>query len=64
MNRIREVRESKNMTQKSLALMANVSQPYLHDLETGARGAKPDTWTRIARALGVQVEDLEEKKAG
>ena len=63
MNRIREVREAQNMTQKSLALMAKVSQPYLHDLETGARGAKPDTWQRIAKALGVTIDELM-KKAG
>lgn len=63
MNRIREIRQAKGMTQKTLALMANISQPFLHDLENGARGAKPDTWLRIAAALEVQVDELM-KKAG
>ena len=65
MNRIREIRESKGIKQKELALLANISAPYLHDLERSARGAKPDTWERIAKALNVQVDDLQDaQKAG
>lgn len=65
MNRIKELRERKNISQKSLAIMANVSQPYLHDLEKGARGAKPETFERIASALQVPVETIfDTQKAG
>lgn len=65
MNRIREIRESKGIKQKELALLANISAPYLHDLERSARGAKPETWDRIAKALDVKVEELQdEQKAG
>lgn len=65
MNRIREIRESKGIKQKELALLANISAPYLHDLERSARGAKPETWNRIAKALDVKVEELQdEQKAG
>ena len=46
------------MSQNELARAANVSQPYLYDLERGARGAKPETLARIAEKLGVKVEDL------
>lgn len=63
MNRVKEIRESKKITQKALASMANVSQPYMHDLETGARGARPETWARIADALEVPIEELT-KEAG
>lgn len=46
------------MTQKELADACGLSQPYIVDLERGARGAKPETLERIAAALGVTVADL------
>ena len=60
MYRIREVRESKGVTQSFLASSAQVSQPYLSDLEYNRRGAKPETLKRIADVLGVDVEELKE----
>ena len=62
-NRIKELRESRNMMQKELAESAMISRPYLHDLENNRRGARPETYQRIADALGVTVEELM-KKAG
>lgn len=59
MNRIKEVRMVKGISQKQLAAMVNISAPYLHDLENNRRGAKPETMNRIANALGVTVSDLE-----
>lgn len=58
MNRIKELREKAKIQQKTLAEMAQVSQPYMHDLENNHRGAKPETLERIANALGVNVSDL------
>lgn len=63
MYRIRELREERNMMQKDLAIAAEISRPYLHDLEHNRRGARPETLERIAKALGVKVKDLM-KKAG
>ena len=63
MYRIRELREERGLMQKDLAIAANISRPYLHDLENNRRGAKPETLLRIAEALGVKVEELT-KKAG
>lgn len=57
-NRIKAIRETKRITQKFLSEMAQVSQPYLYDLENNKRGAKPETWSRIADALGVTVQEL------
>lgn len=57
-NRIKELREAQGMMQKELAEKANVSRPYLHDLENNRRGAKPETLQRIADALGVSAHDL------
>lgn len=62
MNRIKKLREFQRISQKNLAEAANVSQPYLHDLENNRRGAKPDTLMRIANALGVTASDLQEKE--
>ena len=64
MNRIKEIREKKKVSQVSLSIKAGVSQPFLCDLENGRRGAKPDTLKRIAEALGVDVLDLEEAADG
>lgn len=52
------------MTQTELAKLADISQPYLYDLENNRRGAKPETLLRIAGALGVTVDQLMEQKAG
>lgn len=62
MNRIREIRKLMGVTQTALARAANISNPFLHDLELGARGAKPETLERIAEALGVTVEQLKGKE--
>lgn len=64
MNRIKSIREEIKMTQTELAQLADISQPYLHDLENNRRGARPETLERIAAALGVTVEELMEKEAG
>lgn len=63
MNRIREIRESINMAQKELAELVGISCPFLCDLEKNRRGAKPETYQRIAEALNVSVSELM-KKAG
>lgn len=58
MNYIKKIRQIKRINQKTLADAAQISQPYLHDLENNHRGAKPETLVRIADALGVTVNDL------
>jgi transcriptional regulator with XRE-family HTH domain len=58
LNNIKAIREAKGITQKGLAKEANVSAPFLYDLEQNRRGAKPETWLRIADALGCTVEEL------
>lgn len=58
MNSIKLIRTERGLSLAGLAARAEVSAPYLLDLERGARGAKPETLERIAAALGVTVEDL------
>ena len=62
MTNIKSVREAKGMTKKALAEAANVSAPFLYDLENGNRNAKPETWLRIAEALECKVEDIKSGK--
>ena len=57
-NRIREIRISRKMTQTELGNLVGVSQPYIHDLELGRRGARFETLQLIAKALCVDVKDL------
>lgn len=61
MNRIKEIRVNLNISQIELARMAGISQPFMHDLENNRRGAKPETYQRIADALNVPVADLMQK---
>lgn len=63
-NRIKEIREEKGISQKELAGLAQISAPYLYDLENNHRGARPETYERIASALNVPIDELIDKKAG
>ena len=58
MNRIKEIREEKKISQNQLARIAGISQPYLCDLERNRRWAKPETFQKIADALNVPVSSL------
>ena len=58
-NRIKEIRVMMRVSQNALARSVGVSQPFICDLENNRRGAKPETMSRIADALGVSVSDLE-----
>ena len=58
MNRIKEIRKFMGLQQKELAELAQITPPYLYDLENNRRGARQETLERIARALGVTVDDL------
>ena len=57
--KIKEVRESKNMTQEELSARSGVSRATISSLENGSsRATTTKTLMSIARALGVPVEDL------
>ncbi len=51
-------RKRAGLTQSELAQRARVSQPYLAQLEQGRRKGGLDIYLRLARLLGVRVEDL------
>ena len=58
MNNIKLIRDRLKISQKELAEKANITPPYLCDLENGRRGAKQETLERIANVLGVSVDVL------
>ena len=56
---IKKFREAKELTQAQLAKKAKVERPYITMLETGAKkNPSLATLRRIAKALGVPVEEL------
>jgi DNA-binding XRE family transcriptional regulator len=51
-------RARRGMTQAALAAAAGVTQPYLAQIEAGARIGSIRIHARLAKALRVRVEDL------
>ena len=58
MNRLREVRIEKKMTQKDLATKVHISIPYVSDIEKGNRSGSYKTQLKIAKALGVKRREI------
>jgi transcriptional regulator with XRE-family HTH domain len=58
-NKLREVRESRGLTQRQLAIAADTDQTYISTLERRDDvAARVDTLARIAGALGCKIDDL------
>jgi DNA-binding XRE family transcriptional regulator/PHD/YefM family antitoxin component YafN of YafNO toxin-antitoxin module len=51
-------RKKRGMTQAELAALAGISQSYLAAIEAGKRKGNPEHFLRMARALGMRVEDI------
>ena len=57
-SRLREVRRSRSLTQQELAAQAGLTRQTIGAIEAGSYGPSLAVGLRIARALGVAVEDL------
>lgn len=57
-NRIKTLREQRDMKQKDLAALVGVHQTRISQCETGERGISLELAVKIASALGVSVDDL------
>ncbi|MEM0171815.1 MAG: helix-turn-helix transcriptional regulator [Conexivisphaerales archaeon] len=57
-NRIREIRIRKSLRQADLARMIGVFQSEISEIETGKRKPSVCLTKRIAKALGVSLDDL------
>ncbi len=57
-DRIREIRERKNMTQDQLAEKAKLSKGFLSDVENNKKNISSQFLLKIANALGASVDYL------
>jgi transcriptional regulator with XRE-family HTH domain len=57
-DRIRELRNEKDLSLRDLAKLIGVSAPFLTDVENRRRYPADDTLAKLAVALGTTVEDL------
>lgn len=62
MTALERIRREKGITQAALANATNLSQPFIHDLEKGNRGAKRETLNKIAAVLECNVSDIVEDR--
>ncbi len=57
-NAIRVWREHRGLSVKALAELAGVAPAYLSQIETGKREGTVSTLSKIAKALGVTIDDF------
>ena len=57
-NRIRELRESKGISQQNLAAICNFEKANLSRLEAGRTNPTISTLHKISEALGISISDL------
>jgi len=51
-------RKRRGMTQAHLAEAAGISQPFMAQIEGGLKDASAAVYARLARQLGVRIDDL------
>jgi transcriptional regulator with XRE-family HTH domain len=56
---LKELRESRALAQRDLALLAGVSTTTIVDLEKGRRPPRPSTRRKLARALKVRPHQID-----
>jgi DNA-binding Xre family transcriptional regulator len=56
---VRVWREHRGLSARALASRAGISTAYLSQMETGKKPGSFDAMAKVARALGVRMEDLE-----
>ena len=60
MNCLKQIRESKGMSQSKLAEITGIAQSNVSDYESGKKRMREDTIRRFAEALGVSVGEIME----
>jgi transcriptional regulator with XRE-family HTH domain len=58
LQRLKEHRHRRGLTQEELAILSGVSRPTIAFLETTRRRATPATIRRLAKALKIRPEQL------
>ncbi len=64
MNRLREARVVRRITQFQLRLMTGIHQSKISMIENGLIRARDDEQEKLAKALGVSIAELFEAKRG
>lgn len=57
-NRIRELRTQANLSQEKLSFIINMDRTYLASVENGKRNISLENISKIAKGLGVTLEEL------
>ena len=57
-NRIKELRNAKGMSQEKFALSIDMDRTYYASVENGKRNISINNIDKIARGLGVSLEEL------
>jgi transcriptional regulator with XRE-family HTH domain len=57
-NRVRELRQEREMSQETLAFDAGMDRTYVNSVEMGRRNISLVNIVRIAKALGVEPNEL------
>lgn len=55
---LKEMRLTKNLRVKDLAIRAEVSESYIYAIESGLRGSNIEMLSRIADILDISLEQL------
>lgn len=63
MNRIKELRRAKGLSQHKISIIVDLPQPKISDIERGKRRLKLDEAVKIATFLNVKVDDLVAKQS-
>jgi DNA-binding XRE family transcriptional regulator len=56
--KIAELRKEAGLTQEQLAVKTNLDRTFIGYLEKGNRSPSLETSNKIARALGIKIEDI------
>lgn len=57
-NRIRQLRDQKQLSQSKLAMIANLDRTYINSIENGRRNISIVNIERLAKALDISVADF------
>jgi DNA-binding XRE family transcriptional regulator len=57
-SRVKVWREYRGLSAAALAKKIGVSQAHITQIETGARGGSVESYRKIAKALGITIDDL------
>ncbi len=56
--RLREIRERKQLSQEKLAALAGLNRTYISKIERGERNISVETVAKLAQALDIPIDQL------